>query len=110
MLRRCVACRALKDRRQLWRVIRQADGTIDLERGMGRSAYLCPVQACLEEARRRKRLQRALRCRVSDSIIATLETRLIRNDHASVEAKWSTAPASAWDPVAHVAPPDWRPE
>jgi predicted RNA-binding protein YlxR (DUF448 family) len=86
-MRRCVACRALKDRRQLWRVIRQADGRIELDRGMGRSAYLCPVKACLEDARRRKRLQRALRCRVSDSIIATLETRLMSNDHASAEAR-----------------------
>ena len=64
VLRRCVACRALQDRRDLWRVVRLAGGGIALDRGMGRSAYLCPQQTCLEEARRRRRLQRALRCSV----------------------------------------------
>jgi predicted RNA-binding protein YlxR (DUF448 family) len=43
---------------------------------MGRSAYLCPNPECLEEAARRKRLQRALRCQVADSIVETLQKRL----------------------------------
>ncbi len=76
VLRRCVACRKLLDREQLWRVIRLAEGGICLDEGMGRSAYLCPNQECLEEAKRRKRLQRALRCQVADSIVASLERRL----------------------------------
>lgn len=87
VLRRCVACRQLVDRRRLWRVIRLADGGMALDVGMGRSAYLCPVQACLEEARRRKRLQRALRCQISDSIIDTLEARLVRDASATAEAR-----------------------
>ncbi len=76
VLRRCVACRELLDRQQLWRVIRLAEGGIGLDQGMGRSAYLCPNQACLDEAKRRKRLQRALRCQVADSIVEALEQRL----------------------------------
>lgn len=76
VLRRCIACRELLDRQQLWRVIRLAEGGLCLDQGMGRSAYLCPSQACLEEAKRRKRLQRALRCQVADSIVASLERRL----------------------------------
>jgi predicted RNA-binding protein YlxR (DUF448 family) len=43
---------------------------------MGRSAYLCPDRACLEEARRRKRLQRGLRCAVAEAILLDLEARL----------------------------------
>lgn len=76
VLRRCVACRELLDRQQLWRVVRLAEGGIGLDKGMGRSAYLCPSQECLDEAKRRKRLQRALRCQVADSIVETLERRL----------------------------------
>jgi predicted RNA-binding protein YlxR (DUF448 family) len=87
VLRRCVSCRTLADRRQLWRVIRLADGGLGLDAGMGRSAYLCASAACLEEARRRKRLQRALRCRVSDSILATLEARLATAGPAGPEAR-----------------------
>ncbi len=76
VLRRCVACRKLLDRRQLWRVIRDHREGVLLDRGMGRSAYLCPTEACLDEARRRKRLNKALRCQVPDSVIATLQERL----------------------------------
>ncbi|MDA0716923.1 MAG: YlxR family protein [Cyanobacteria bacterium] len=87
VLRRCVACRALLDRQQLWRVIRLAEGGISLDHGMGRSAYLCPNQVCLEEAKRRKRLQRALRCQVADAIVETLEKRLIPDANLASEAR-----------------------
>jgi uncharacterized protein len=77
VLRRCVACRQLLDRSTLWRVIRLAGGGVTLDRGMGRSAYLCPNPACLQEARRRRRLQRALRCPLDESLLERLEQRLL---------------------------------
>jgi predicted RNA-binding protein YlxR (DUF448 family) len=43
---------------------------------MGRSAYLCPQLSCLEEARRRRRLPRALRCPVDESLLDILMQRL----------------------------------
>ena len=76
VLRRCVACRELLDRQQLWRVIRDPQDGVLLDRGMGRSAYLCPTEACLDEARRRKRLNKALRCQVPETVITTLQERL----------------------------------
>ena len=86
VLRRYVACRSLRDRRQLWRVVREAGREIRLDSGMGRSAYLCPERDCLNEARRRKRLQRALRCQVPDSILEALEGRLTADQPSSAEA------------------------
>ena len=87
VLRRCVACRRLEDRRSLWRVIRLAEGGLALDCGMGRSAYLCPTGDCLEEARRRRRLQRALRCPVPDSILSALADRLAAVSAAGSEAR-----------------------
>ena len=87
VLRRCVACRELLDRQQLWRVIRLAEGGIGLDQGMGRSAYLCPSQVCLDEAKRRKRLQRALRCQVAETIVETLEQRLNTSADPASEAR-----------------------
>jgi predicted RNA-binding protein YlxR (DUF448 family) len=78
ILRRCVACRQLLDRRLFWRVIRDHKDGVLLDAGMGRSAYLCKQEECLEEARRRKRLQKALRCQVPDALLATLQERLSR--------------------------------
>ena len=86
VLRRCVACRQLLDRRQLWRVIRDHQDGVLLDKGMGRSAYLCPNQDCLEEARRRKRLQKALRCQVPETVLAALEQRLSQQTEESAEA------------------------
>jgi hypothetical protein len=82
-----VSCRELLDRQQLWRVVRLAEGGIGLDQGMGRSAYLCPNQVCLDEAKRRKRLQRALRCQVAETIVETLEQRLITSAGRASEAR-----------------------
>jgi len=87
VLRRCVSCRELLDRQQLWRIVRLAEGGIGLDQGMGRSAYLCPNQVCLEEAKRRKRLQRALRCQVAETIVETLEQRLNTSADPASEAR-----------------------
>ena len=87
VLRRCVSCRELLNRQQLWRIIRLAEVGIGLDQGMGRSAYLCPNQVCLEEAKRRKRLQRALRCQVAETIVETLEQRLNTSADPASEAR-----------------------
>ncbi|MEC8441465.1 MAG: YlxR family protein [Cyanobacteriota bacterium] len=86
VLRRCVACRQLQDRRSLWRVIRDHQDGVRVDVGMGRSAYLCQREECLEEARRRKRLQKALRCQVPDDVLAALEQRLRPSTEVSAEA------------------------
>jgi predicted RNA-binding protein YlxR (DUF448 family) len=87
VLRRCVTCRQLLDRQQLWRVIRDHQEGVVLDEGMGRSAYLCPNEACLEEALRRKRLQKALRCQVPNSVVEVLQKRLNHYFDSAAEAK-----------------------
>ena len=87
VLRRCVTCRKLLDRQQLWRVIRDHQEGVVLDEGMGRSAYLCPNEACLEEALRRKRLQKALRCQVPNSVVEVLQKRLNHSFDSAAEAK-----------------------
>ena len=87
VLRRCVSCRELFDRSQLWRVIRLAEGGLALDQGMGRSAYLCANRTCLDDARRKKKLQRALRCQVADSIVEALERRLASGGASGSEAR-----------------------
>ena len=76
-LRRCVSCRKLFDRRQLLRIIRLAGGAgVVLDEGMGRSAYVCATHVCLENARKRRKLRRALRVPVADSVYDALAKRL----------------------------------
>ena len=107
VLRRCVACRQLRDRKDLWRVVRLAKGGLAMDHGEGRSAYLCPRADCLAETRRRRRLQRALRCAVDDTILNTFEQRLPRPHPLRQDDEW---PQLGCGSVATVAPPDRRPE
>ncbi len=87
VLRRCVSCRKLLDRQNLWRIIRDYQDGVVLKGGMGRSAYLCPTEACLEEARRRKRLQKALRCQVPSDVVQVLQDRLNQPIDSDIEAR-----------------------
>ncbi|KGG21009.1 hypothetical protein EV03_0948 [Prochlorococcus marinus str. PAC1] len=43
---------------------------------MGRSAYLCPTESCFEEALKRKRLQKSLRCDIHSSVFNMLQKQL----------------------------------
>lgn len=67
--RRCISCRAIAHKRELLRVVRCHDTqAIQLNAGMGRSAYLCPKRACLQAAQKKKQLNRALRAPIADEI------------------------------------------
>ncbi len=86
VLRRCVSCRQLFDRKHLWRIVRDFKDGVLLDKGMGRSAYLCPNQNCLKEALQRKRLQKALRCQVDESVVEVLQNRLNQSNDSITKA------------------------
>ncbi|MEL7050715.1 MAG: YlxR family protein [Cyanobacteria bacterium J06588_5] len=75
----CVSCRQSFHKDQLWRVVRtHPSGQIQLDTGMGRSAYLCHQASCLQSAQKKKRLNRALRTNVPDDIYAQLSAKIVR--------------------------------
>ncbi|MFM7427567.1 MAG: YlxR family protein [Elainella sp.] len=77
VLRRCVSCRQLNDRSTFWRVVRLFDShQVQLDQGMGRSAYLCPQASCLQMAQKKERLGRALKTKVSTELYQMLWQRL----------------------------------
>lgn len=49
---------------------------VELDRGMGRSAYLCPTLECLQLAQKKNRLGRALKTPIPPSVYETLGQRL----------------------------------
>ena len=63
-VRTCVGCRTEGDKSSLIRIVRRAGGgaAVDaLGHASGRGAYLHPAPACIESARRKRSLERALR-------------------------------------------------
>ena len=66
--RTCIACRAVKDKRQLIRLVRTNDGVVEVDdsgKKSGRGAYLCQEQDCWQEGLKGGRLERALHTTLS---------------------------------------------
>jgi predicted RNA-binding protein YlxR (DUF448 family) len=74
-VRTCVGCREEGSKSTLRRLVRAPDGTVAVDpagRAAGRGAYLHSRLACLELAKRRRALERALNGRVPDDVWARL--------------------------------------
>lgn len=82
--RRCISCRRVAHKSAFWRVVRVFPSQqVQLDQGMGRSAYLCPQASCLQIAQKKNRLGRSLKAVIPEEVYHILWQRL------------STDPASA---------------
>ena len=74
-MRQCLACREMKPKRELIRVVRSPEGVISLDskgKMPGRGAYVCPGEECLKRAVKSKALSRAFGVPIPESIIEEL--------------------------------------
>lgn len=79
--RMCVGCGQMKAKKELIRVVRTPEGLIDLDptgKKSGRGAYVCPDAACLKEAVKGKRLEKALEHPISDEVLQRLEQGMVK--------------------------------
>lgn len=68
-LRKCIVCGERKTKEQLLRVVRTPSGDVVVDgtgKMNGRGAYLCRTRECVEKARKKNRLQAALKVRVPE--------------------------------------------
>jgi predicted RNA-binding protein YlxR (DUF448 family) len=82
-VRTCVACRQEADKRTLVRLVRDPGGNAVVDatgRAPGRGAYLHRDRACLEIARKRKALDRALKAAVSEECWAEIVSSPLRGE------------------------------
>ena len=74
--RQCMGCRERLEKRELIRVVRTPEGTVQLDfsgKLSGRGAYICPKAECLKRAIRAKSLERSLDVAIPGEIYARLE-------------------------------------
>ncbi len=74
-LRQCMGCRERKAKREMIRVVRMTDGTVNLDFGgktNGRGAYICPDPECLKKAQKSKSLERSLEVPIPEEVYARL--------------------------------------
>lgn len=81
--RTCIACRQVRPKRELIRIVRTPTGHIELDptgKKSGRGAYLCARRSCWEPALQKGKLEREF------------ETTLTPEDRAALEAYVETLP------------------
>ena len=83
--RTCIACRQVKPKRELLRIVRTPQGHVEIDptgKKSGRGAYLCATRLCWTTALKKKRLEQEL------------ETTISEEDRAALEAYVATLPAA----------------
>ena len=70
-MRMCIACREMKPKAELTRVVRSAEGEIKLDvtgKAPGRGAYVCGAETCLNKLMGKKLLNKAFSADVSAEV------------------------------------------
>jgi uncharacterized protein len=68
--RTCAACRQVKGKRELVRLVRTSAGTVEIDasgKKEGRGAYICRERACWEKALKGSQLEHSLKGKISRS-------------------------------------------
>ncbi|PLZ94982.1 nucleic acid-binding protein [Fischerella thermalis CCMEE 5268] len=79
--RRCISCRKVGLKNEFWRIVRVfPSGQVQLDEGMGRSAYICPKMSCLSAAQKKNKLGRSLHASVPETLYQTLWQRLSQSN------------------------------
>ena len=75
----CVACRSMKDKNELIRIVKNKNGEINLDatgKAQGRGAYICRDLNCLLKAAKSGALNRAFSVNVDRSVYDKLKEEL----------------------------------
>lgn len=81
-MRQCVGCNEMKNKKEMMRVLRTSDGSIELDttgKKNGRGAYLCMTKECLMKARKNKGLERSFKMKIPDELYENMEREFEEN-------------------------------
>lgn len=76
-IRFCVACRKKFKKKSLLRIAKLRNGGLNVDSQQicpGRGAYVCYDENCLKVLKKKRGLEKGLRCAVSDEIYSVLES------------------------------------
>lgn len=77
--RQCVGCGEKKAKKELIRIVKPQDGNAFLDpsgKKNGRGAYICNNLACLEQAKKKKALERTLKTQIDEETYELLKKEL----------------------------------
>lgn len=80
-MRKCVGCQEMKRKKEMIRVIRNAENEFLLDatgKKNGRGAYLCPDRECLAKAVKNRGLERSFKQAIPDEVYGFLEKEMVK--------------------------------
>ncbi len=75
-LRQCIACRELKPKKEMLRIVRTGEGKVFIDfsgKAAGRGAYICNDENCIKKLKKQKLINKVFGCEVSDDVYAAIE-------------------------------------
>ena len=78
--RTCVSCRTTGEKQGLLRVVRTAKGLAQFDpsgKTSGRGAYVCASEACIQLAKKQRKLDRGLKCEVASEVYEALLAKVV---------------------------------
>ena len=75
-LRMCIACRELKEKKNMLRVVKNGDGKIFIDfssKAAGRGAYVCDNSECIGKLKKQRLLNKAFSCEVGADVYTAIE-------------------------------------
>ena len=82
-MRQCVGCGLMKSKKEMMRVLKDAEGNISLDvtgKKNGRGAYLCISEECLTKAKKNKGLERSFKMSIQEEVYESLEKEFRERD------------------------------
>tara|TARA_B100000900_G_scaffold163404_1_gene138734 strand:- start:240 stop:500 length:261 start_codon:yes stop_codon:yes gene_type:complete len=72
-MRKCISCREIFDRKNLFKITKHHSLGILINQGNGRSAYICKEEKCFRDSKIHKKLQKALRMSINPNFYEIYE-------------------------------------
>lgn len=80
IMRMCIACRQMKDKRELLRIVKDKENNISIDKTgkkNGRGAYICKDKECLAKLKKQKLLNKAFKTNISEDIYKLIEEEIL---------------------------------
>ena len=75
-LRQCNACRELKPKKEMLRIVKNSEGKIFLDfsgKASGRGAYICNDENCVKKLKKQRLINKVFACEVDESVYVAIE-------------------------------------
>jgi len=72
-MRRCITCRVVQDRLKLLRFTNDFELGLMINKGIGRSAYVCKTKKCSKDPKFKKNLQKALKLTIDSKFYEIID-------------------------------------